>query len=382
MNLNKKIAQWQSAGLITAESGKQILTLETSKNSSKLGFLLGALATFFISLGAIAFIATGWDLISPTIKLIADFAVLSTLAYFVYDSYSKNKFKLYDIFSFAFCLMILASIGLISQIYQLQSDSVLVFFIYTLLIFPLTCFNRSSLLASLWMPSFLSLFISYLQELDTIQKFLVYLADVWKIDFLNIDYFLTIFRIGSTFLLIIIYQILSITTPKALSALKKALKFWSIIAVISLFIILNFTDFNFWNKRFLFISLPAYYSSLIFLSILALISLGLGYLQGTKYFPALFMFLILANIIISHFIITIVALAGVGLYAYQSRKPRLLNLAIFLIGFRIFILYISQTFNLTSFGVDLISSGIILLLLTYGWRKVSAYYTRKLNNEK
>ena len=92
--------------------------------------------------------------------------------------------------------------------------------------------------------------------------------------------------------------------------------------------------------------------------------------------------IILGLFIPSGFIITIGVSSVLAYYAYNQKQTKLLNFAIFIIAARVFMLYSKIFVNLITNGFGYIISGIVLLLLVWGWKKLCNYFQRRLTNEK
>lgn len=120
MSLSNKTAAWVENQIITQEQRDKILSFERSKSNNIFWKTAFFIAGLLIGLGICLIIAANWDDLSDTVKLIGDFIILGTFSYYTYHFWANKKRGLTELFVILSFLMVGGSIGLISQIYQLQ----------------------------------------------------------------------------------------------------------------------------------------------------------------------------------------------------------------------------------------------------------------------
>lgn len=382
MNIEKKVNQWQKAGLLSVAQGQSIIAYENNESKPYLLYALSTLAVFFIGLGVISLIAVNWDQINSVIKLSVSFSLLAVCAGLTWRAYARGNDKVFDWLLFLFSLLLMGEIGLIGQIYQLQSDGSVPFMFWSAIVLPLTFFCRRPILPALWLS--IAIVSSFVFLIENFREFEIFFKMIFKNWLLGLALFAPIS-------LAIIYQLMKSFTGKMFSGLRPAFKFWAIVTII---ITTLFFDFN--GRYFCLLgSNEELKFSLMFgiknvkttISIMlglyvALIAISyiLGYKLKNWTFPVILSLLLIGSILPLGFVLSLAVLAIVGYGAYKTRNIRLLNLYAFLVGLRVFILYCDVAMNLAP-GIGMLSSGIILLILIRSWPKIKNYIKRKVNHE-
>lgn len=120
MSLSQKINDWVKNGLLTAEQGEAVAAFERNRKSalSPLGALI-LLGVFAIGTGIVAIIASNWQAIPNSAKLLALFAAMAGAAHAT-DSL-RDRRLIFEAMLFLDMLLYLGAIGLIGQIYHLHS---------------------------------------------------------------------------------------------------------------------------------------------------------------------------------------------------------------------------------------------------------------------
>jgi len=154
MNLEKRLARWSDAGLISIEDAGKIRAWEQEHASpSWILFGLAGLGVTVVLTGVISIIAANWGAISPFTKLAVYFLILFLLggAFLRRD---KVPGVVRETLLVAFSLFVLAGIGLIGQIYHLTRSPHGALFLWLALIFPATLIASSRFLNHLWCGGF------------------------------------------------------------------------------------------------------------------------------------------------------------------------------------------------------------------------------------
>lgn len=148
MRINKKLNEWLQHDLISSQQLQSILDYE---QQTKTNFILPGfvwLGISIIALGIIAIIAANWVLIPNSVKLIVDFILLILLGTLCY--YWRIRDLLFDGILLLFLLFCLASIGLISQVFQLGGEFYQALIFWAVITFPAVLQAKKSFIARLW----------------------------------------------------------------------------------------------------------------------------------------------------------------------------------------------------------------------------------------
>lgn len=374
MKIAKKLDVWLDNGLISAEQYKKIEAFEQNhKKPVVIGSLLG-LSFFCIALGIISLISANWEVIPAYIKLSLDILILIGVTIGAIYFHNKEKNNFFEGMLILYAGLVLASIGLIAQIYQLQSDGMKAVLLWTILVFPAVLITRKVILPLVWLPLFTTSSINTLAEINFVYAILEMIEKTfpYAISVCGILLFAYIYRFTS-------YYFRTRLAPQI-----KAMKFWLGFDIVSLVIVMD-----------LGLGLLGEYgnpshaenqASVIVISLLVLATVAFGY-YSNKYnysrlltcalaillgFSIIFMTLPENKLLydIWGFLLTMSILATVVVYALIKNKEKLLNIATACVAIRLFIVYIQVFGSLLTTGVGLIISGMFFLSLLYIWKKV------------
>lgn len=369
MKLSAKITSWQNAGIITPKQGMDILDFEKAiaKPYALYGFL--ALAIFCVGLGVISVIAANWQHITAMLKLVADFALLSGVAGLTYYAAYKKWHIRFEVFLCLFVILVLATIGLIAQVYQLQPDGFEAYLLWSLLVFPLLLVTKKPLLPLVMLPVFTFSFWDFMGDNNTTQEILRQMANSWEYSA----------PVLWTFVWLLIWQMLVVFVKNNAAAFKKALKFWMIVFTGLLLISIDFGGDIIQVVPFSENGSGLLTGVLVSVAIgLTAISAYLGYISGKKFLiPAIMALVIAGSFINLGALISFAALFLIGIYAWQINSVKILNTVLALTAVRIFILYADMFKSLLFSGLGLIASGLLLLALIWGWVKLSRRLKRR-----
>ncbi len=369
MKLSAKITSWQNAGIITPKQGMDILDFEKAiaKPYALYGFL--ALAIFCIGLGVISVIAANWQHLTVMLKLVADFALLSGVAGLTYYAAYKKWNIRFEVFLCLFVILVLATIGLIAQVYQLQPDGFEAYLLWSLLVFPLLLVTKKPLLPLVMLPVFTFSFWDFMAYNKTTKEIMWQMSNSW-------EYSVPVLWL---FIWFILWQMLTIFAQNKAVAFKKALKFWMII-----FTGLLVINIDFGSSVFSEVALDENGSGsltgvLVSVAIgLTAISAYLDYISGKKFLiPALMALTVVGGFINCGAVFSFAVLFLIGIYAWQINSVKILNTVLALTAVRIFILYADMFKSLLFSGLGLIASGLLLLALIWGWVKLSRRLKRR-----
>jgi uncharacterized membrane protein len=161
----KSLENWTAEGIITDAQRKSIISFEESRSGGArtrwalYGFLI--LGISVVGIGIISLIAANWDEIPGSVKIFIDFMILLGVAFTVLRLDRREKDILYDAALSFFALLVLASIGLISQVLHTGGELYMALFFWTAIIFPLSLFSKKGFLPYLWTAGFLGALASW-----------------------------------------------------------------------------------------------------------------------------------------------------------------------------------------------------------------------------
>jgi uncharacterized membrane protein len=117
--LTKSLKDWVDHGFISVEQAEKIQAHESAKPQRSwvlYGFIILGVVT--IGIGLISLIASNWDQIPDMVKIICDFGLLIAVAYGVLRAHERSTQLAFEGLLVLFMLLVLATIGLVSQIYH------------------------------------------------------------------------------------------------------------------------------------------------------------------------------------------------------------------------------------------------------------------------
>ena len=377
MSISTKLAIWQEHELISAEQVKKIMAYEKENHKPVFTFPFLLLGFFCIALGCVSIISANWQEISSSVKLGVYFTIMLGLSVGVFYSFRTEKEKWYEGLLLLFCLMVLAGIGLIAQIYQLQEPGLRAYFLWCILIFPLVIISRRIILALIWLPVFTASAVDTLSNIYFFRELLEIIEHTFP------------FAISVCGILIFayIYRFVSYYFRTRLAPQIKAMKFWLGFDIVSLVVIMDFGASNMFSGLFYDDILNGdNYRSILVICFLILANVGFGYFSYKYNYSRLLtcvlaillgfsiIYMVLPNNVtilnLWGFLLTMSILSTVVAYALIKNRVKLLNIATACMAVRIFFVYIQVFGSLVTTGIGLIASGILFLGLIYGWKKL------------
>lgn len=377
MSISKKLEIWQAQNLITAEQAKNISAYEKENRKPVLTLPLLGLGFFCIALGIASLISANWQIIPDIVKLGVDLALMIGLAVSIFYCNYKEKDIWFEGLLVLFCLMVLASIGLIAQVYQLQAPGLRAYFLWCVLVFPLVIISRRIILPLIWLPIFTASTVDTLSNIYFFKELLEIIEHTFP------------FAISVCGILVFayMYRFVSYYFRTRLAPQIKAMKFWLGFDIVSLVILMDFGASNMFSGIFYDDILDGdNYRSILVISCLILANVGFGYFSY-KYnysrlltcvlaillgFSIIYMTLPDNRLILDMwgFLLTMSILSTVVAYALIKNRVKLLNIATACMAVRLFFVYLQIFGNMVTTGIGLIVSGVLFLGLIYGWKKL------------
>ena len=351
MRLNKKIDTWVEKKFISEDQKLQILEFEKN-NSSSLGiYTIITLGIVVIGIGLISLIASNWEEIPDFIKLILDFSILLGLGAGIYFSESQNLPRWKDSLIIAFVIAILASIGLISQIFHTGGELYQALGFWCFISLPIVLFSESKFPSHFWLISLLYTLGFYLQT---------------NSNFFSLKEIVGVFTLVVPSTFILIGSLILRTGDLGLRQFGSSVVFYSILNFMlgTLTLLTLYKNSNH-NDFMLYIYLPFIISSLAYAGILyftekkkemIIYSLGI-LLYGYYSYSLLFRNPERSTLAILFILIWF----SIAFLFHSFDYPRMFEFSIIVIGLRFLVIYFEIMESLAFTGVGLIFSGILIV---------------------
>lgn len=156
LNIKNSTAEWQQQQLISAEQAAAILRYEEAKPKKNwIMISVMFLGTFVLAVGIVSLIAANWDFFGGQVKLTVDGILLICLAAVLVSLQANEKPILYEAVLSFFILLVLASIGLVSQVYHRNGELYQALSLWLVLIAPLIFLSRTSFVPHLFCVAFI-----------------------------------------------------------------------------------------------------------------------------------------------------------------------------------------------------------------------------------
>ncbi len=148
--LEAKLKLWQGQSLLTQEQADKILSFERSApQRSWVSYGIASVGIIALITGVISIVASNWDGISDSTKIAGYFLAQALLGLGIWRNRASTGL-VREVFITLFALLILAGIGLIGQIFHLESDGWQGLRGWLVLSLPIVLFARSRLINHLW----------------------------------------------------------------------------------------------------------------------------------------------------------------------------------------------------------------------------------------
>jgi uncharacterized membrane protein len=354
MSLEKKLNLWKNNNLITTEQFDSILEYENKNSNSKLGiYTIITLGCVVLGLGIIALVASNWEVISDFVKLVIDFFILSILGLYIFRKYDNSNIRVKDSLIVVFILLIIGSIGLISQIYNTGGELYQAFLFWSIITLPIILFSESIFPSQFWIVSSFFVLNSYLE---------IFLRDK------NPNLLITINILCIPNFFILLGLSLNYFNLNSLKKFSKSFYFWGFLIFLINTISVNFlsTDLELLTDNFKIIySLYFIITILLFiltykkdkkLSILYLAFIGLYFMNFYVHIATESTKLLNASLFIAlWFLISFIFL--------NLKYLKLFEFSFIIIGFRFLLIYFEIFSSLLLTGVGLVFSGILIILI-------------------
>lgn len=159
--LKHRLKEWVDNQLISEEQKIKILLFEEKRSSIirpqwiLYGFLI--LGGSVIGIGIISLIASNWEAIPGSVKLVMDLLLLVGIAAGIMVAEQHHKTVVFDTLAVLFVFLCIASIGLISQVYHTGGELYQALIMWAVITFPICGLGKKLFLPYLWVTGFITL---------------------------------------------------------------------------------------------------------------------------------------------------------------------------------------------------------------------------------
>lgn len=356
----KKLNLWKEAGLISDSQYESIVRYEEENSpKNRAAYTIITLGAIVICLGIISLIASNWEDINDGVKLVIDFLILSGLSYTIYQQKENPKKWLFEVLIVSYFILILASIGLISQIYNTGGKLYQALLFWCSITFPIALFSQGRATVHLWLTSFLFSITYFLFE-----RFPIFNQDgtaiIWIFGFLpNI--------------LLGVYFLFNLIQNKSLTAFGNASLVWAILGFMTGPIFFSLVG-NL-SREAGGNSLPAIQGLLTISLLLATLSTARSFLINKKIgvFLAIgfFNYFLMSSSHLYEFhsqfldtVFFILIWFSIGILFHLLDSKKLFEFSIVVIGIRFLVAYFQLFASLMLTGFGLIFSGILIIAIS------------------
>lgn len=160
MRLNRRLEAWLHAGIIDADTSERIRAFEDSHRRPTALYALVGLGALAIGIGFVAIVAANWDAIPSSVKLGVDLLIGAALALGIERLLRDERAWGAEALVVIYYLFVLASIGLLGQVYQLGSPLHLALGVWSLATLPLLFLARSRFAGVVWATGLISTYVA------------------------------------------------------------------------------------------------------------------------------------------------------------------------------------------------------------------------------
>lgn len=375
MKLSDKLQNWVEAGLINPAQAKSIMDFESEQGSRPYAmYSFVILGVAVISVGLISLIAANWEFIPDSLKLLGDFSILTGTALAIF--YFREKKILFYSLAVFFSLFVLASIGLISQIYHTSGELYQAVGLALFLTAPLMLLQSGRFLTHLWLIGFCFVFLSFAND---------HFPYTGEFELNNVH----MLTLGSALLLI---SLLFRNLGGDLEAHSRATLFWALAALTFSSFAFSFLDFSESEVRDTGVEMGVLVPSILLVCsaaysffmlpralsrrIMVLITFALLYFL---FFFSIFVYPVGDKSIYLALIFILLAMsAGITFFDYRFVFDFFLVMA----GIRFLIVYFELFEDLATTGLGLILAGLVIIggvvLYTKSRSRIQSYLQERL----
>jgi uncharacterized membrane protein len=371
VNLERKLAEWQKAGLIDAEAAARIAAHEgRAEKRPYLLYAVSGLGALSVAIGLVSIVASNWDAIPKGIKLGLDLALLLGLAAGIRRA-ERGGFVA-EALVFVFYGAVLASIGLVAQVYHLggRTEDALAF--WSLITAPIVLHGTTRFLATVWFVAAES--VALAQVARVLDRSWHGEEDVVA---------LTVGFIFSLGLVALGAWGWFRREKAAFASVAAMLGRVQIVALASLVPVLWYDHGHDRAGALAAVCLAGVLAASVALALRD--ESAVGPARGALLTLAIVTPIVCYAPLALHHDRTgvpaaasfLIVWAAIGVAAYRLGRVRLLNVATALLGIRLLIIYFEVFGSLLDTGIGLLSGGVLTILLAWAWVKKSRQWSRE-----
>jgi len=164
VSLNRRLEAWIRAGIIDEGTSDRIRAFEEARKRPTALYALVGLGALAIGIGFVAIVAANWDAIPSAVKLGVDLLIGVALAFGIERLLRRDEGWSAEGLVIVYYLFVLASIGLIGQVYQLGSPLRVALGVWSLATLPLLFLARSRFAGGLWAAGLITTYVANAYE--------------------------------------------------------------------------------------------------------------------------------------------------------------------------------------------------------------------------
>lgn len=355
----KKLTQWKDAGLISDAQLLSIQKYEEERAPKNLAaYTIITLGAIVICIGIISLIASNWEDLGDFAKLFLDFSILGGLSYFIYRFQDAEKKWILETLIVSYFILILASIGLISQIYNTGGEFYQAAFFWCVITLPIVLHSTGKVTTHIWfVAAIFSITSMLLEKVNSFKEEEILLT--WTYSILPILFLTISFPLRAS-------------NKDSLQVFGRTSLFWSVFGFLSGSIFLSFMGLG--GEPRILNSVEIVQGLLLITLLLSGISIYFSLLQNKKLSILLavglgfYIFLFSSHIFSfsSQFLdafLFIVIWFSAGFIFHLLESKRLFEFAIVSIGLRFLVAYFQLFTSLIFTAFGLIFSGVLIILV-------------------
>lgn len=151
MALEGRLRRWVDAGLIDVDQAQRIRDYEGTRGRPLLVYAISGLGGLAIAIGLVAIVAANWDVIPPHFKLLADLFWIAVVGAAFVRFAERGPGWAREASILVLYGLVIASIALIGQVYQLGGEAHEAMGLWTLFSAVLMTRGHSVLIATVWL---------------------------------------------------------------------------------------------------------------------------------------------------------------------------------------------------------------------------------------
>lgn len=368
MTLENNLRRWVAAGLIEEEQAAGIAAFERQASRPLFLYAVAGLGGLAIAIGIVSIVAANWDAIPGRLKIAVDLLLVAGLGYGVVHWHRRGPSWARETSILVLYGLIIASIALVGQVYQLGGKAHAALGVWTLLTAMLMVSGRSATLALTWLIGLQTTYATWL----------IWAAeDPWDLEEL---------MLAAIYWAPLLTLVVGLLAPVRRARPQLASVFetvgWSEIvfcATLGTFAFYGDTASENWNGVWLGMAISG------------VITAWLWTLMPNTPGGRSARWLLVVCLALSHLPLllstgdldVVAALTFIGLWflvaltAHRSGRTRLLNLATAVIGVRILVVYFEVFGSLLGTGIGLVTGGLLTLGLMWLWLRSRRRFERR-----